>query len=109
MHTDIDMRAPICICTIATRLEHQDAKEQDEIRPNGMSSFLGYLMRKLLHYCTKYIIIHSCRDKGFHAYPKGIFLKVDLIKQLEFELASYDSVVHVSHDSTETPKERKTI
>ena len=32
-------------------------------------------------------------DKGIHTFSKGISLKVNLINQLEFELAYYDVTV----------------
>ena len=43
------------------------------------------------------------RDKGVHAFPKGISLKVNVIAWLEFELTYYDvTVQHVSHIAMET-------
>ena len=42
-------------------------------------------------------------DKGVHAFPKGINPKVNVIAQLEFELAYYDvAVQYVSHYAMET-------
>ena len=43
-------------------------------------------------------LIHSCRDKGVHTFPKCISLKVNVIERLEFELVYYDVTVrHFSH------------
>ena len=40
---------------------------------------------------------HSWRDQGFHAFPKSHSPKVNVIGQLELELADYDVIVqHVS-------------
>ena len=40
-------------------------------------------------------------DKGVHAFLKGICPKVNLIAQLEYELAHYDSAVHrLNHYTT---------
>ena len=41
-------------------------------------------------------------DKGVHTFPKGICSKVNVIAQLEYELAYYDSKVHYT---TRTPPE----
>ena len=41
-----------------------------------------------------YYLTHSWEDKGVHAFPKGIFPKVNVIARLEYELAYYDSAVH---------------
>ena len=42
-------------------------------------------------------------DKGVHAFPKSIYLKVNVIARLTFELAYNDVVVqHVSHYTTGT-------
>ena len=39
-----------------------------------------------------------------HAFPKGICPKVNVIAQLEYELAYYDSAVHLfNHYTTKTP------
>ena len=40
-----------------------------------------------------YYLTHNQKDKGVHAFPMGIFLKVSVIVRLEFELAYYDSAV----------------
>ena len=41
---------------------------------------------------------------GVHTFPKGICPKVNVIAQLEYELAYYDSVVHrFNHYTTRTP------
>ena len=39
-------------------------------------------------------LTHSWEDKGDHTFPKGIWPKVNVIAQLEYELAYYDSAVH---------------
>ena len=50
------------------------------------------------------ILTHSWEDKGVHAFPMGIFPKVNVIVRLEFELAYYDSAVHrFKHCTTRTP------
>ena len=41
-----------------------------------------------------YYLTHSWEDKGVHTFPKGICPKVNVIAQLEYELAYYDSAVH---------------
>ena len=46
-------------------------------------------MVKALDYLT-----HNWENKGIHTFPKGISLKMNVIVQLEFELAYYDSAVH---------------
>ena len=45
-----------------------------------------------------YYLAHIWEDGGVHTFPKGISPKVNVIVQLEFELAYYDvAVQHVSH------------
>ena len=34
----------------------------------------------------RYYLTHSWEDKGVHAFPQGISLKVNIIAQLKFEL-----------------------
>ena len=41
-----------------------------------------------------YYLTLSWEDKGVHTFPYGICPKVNIIAQLEFELANYDSAVH---------------
>ena len=50
-------------------------------------------------------LIHSwVGDKGFQIFPKDINLKVNIIVQLEFELAyHYVAVQHVNHFTVGTP------
>ena len=49
-------------------------------------------------------LTHSWVDKGVHTFPKGMYPKVNVIAQLEFELAHYDSAVHrLNHYTTRTP------
>ena len=50
-----------------------------------------------------YYLTHSWGDKWVHAFPKGISLNVNVIVQLEFEVAYFATVVqHVSHYAMET-------
>ena len=50
-----------------------------------------------------YYLIHSWENKGVHTFPKGICLKVNVIVQLEYKLAYYDSTVHrFNHYTTRT-------
>ena len=43
-------------------------------------------------------------DEGVHTFPKGICAKVNIIAQLEYKLAYYDSAVHrFNHDTMRTP------
>ena len=51
-----------------------------------------------------YYLIHSQEDKGVPTFPEGICSKVNVIPQLEFELAYYDSAVpRFNHYNTWTP------
>ena len=44
-------------------------------------------------------------DKGVHTFPKGIYLKVNVITRVEFELAYYNIAVQlVKHYSKATPR-----
>ena len=46
----------------------------------------------------------------FHAFPKGMNLKVNVIARVEFELAYLETAVqHFSHKATETPSTRVDI
>ena len=48
-----------------------------------------------------YYLTYSWKDKGVHTFPKGISPKVNVVAQLEFELANYDSAVHrLNHYTT---------
>ena len=50
-----------------------------------------------------YQLIHRWGDKGFHIFPKGMSLKVNVIARLEFELANYDiAAQHFIHFSPDT-------
>ena len=50
-----------------------------------------------------YYLTHSWEDKGAHTFPKSICLKVNIIAQLEFELAYHDSSVQrFNHYTTRT-------
>ena len=73
---------------------------------NGISTFLGYFNAKaiLLEEQQWYYLTHSWEDKGVYIFPKGICLKVNVIAQLEYELAYYNSAVHrFNHYTTRTP------
>ena len=49
-------------------------------------------------------LLNSRGDKGVHAFPKRINLKINVIAQLEFELAYFDSTDrNVNHYLAETP------
>ena len=51
-----------------------------------------------------YYLTHSWEDKGLHTFPKGICPKVNVIAQLEFELAYYDSAFQrFNHYTTKIP------
>ncbi len=51
------------------------------------------------------LLFNPLEDKGFHTFPKGICLKVNVIARLEHELAYYDSAVHrFNHYTTRTSK-----
>ena len=44
------------------------------------------------------------KNNRFHTFPKGISPKVNIIVQLEFELAYINvTIQHIGHDDTETP------
>ena len=46
------------------------------------------------------ILTLRCRDKGFHAFLKGISPKVNLMTRLEFETTYFEiAILHVSHDT----------
>ena len=46
-------------------------------------------------------LTHNYEDKGFQTFPKGISPKVNVITQLEVELANYNAEVqYVSHYTT---------
>ena len=52
------------------------------------------------------LLTHSWEDQGVHTFPKGIFLKVNIIAQLEFEIVYYNPAVHrFNHYTTRTPLE----
>ena len=77
-------------------------------RFNGISTFVRLFNAKaiLLEEQQWYYSTHSWEDKGVRTFPQGICPKVNLIAQLEFELAYYDSAVHrFNHYITRTPPE----
>ena len=44
------------------------------------------------------VLTHSWEDKEVHTFPKGISLKVNVIVQLELELAYFEAaVLHFNH------------
>ena len=47
-----------------------------------------------------YYLTHSWEDKGVDTFPKGICPKVNVIAQLEYELAYYDFAVHLFNHYT---------
>ena len=66
----------------------------------------AFLMSKLPLYknSSGSISCRAERDKRFHAFSKSISPKVNVIAQLEFELAYFKvAVQHSSHYATETP------
>ena len=69
---------------------------------NGISTFVGYLMPKPFSKknSSGTILTHSWEDKGVHTFPKGICPKVNIIARLEYELAYYDSEVHLFNPCT---------
>ena len=51
-----------------------------------------------------YYLTQSSEDREFHTFPKGICPNVNVIAQLKFELADYDSAVQCfNHYTTSTP------
>ena len=61
---------------------------------------MGYLMpmSSLQKKQWWYYLTHSWTDKRVPTFPNGISPKVNVIVQLEFELACYDvAVQHISH------------
>ena len=73
---------------------------------NGISTLFRLFDAKaiLLEEQYWYYLTHSWEDKGVHTFPKGICPKVNVIAQLEYELAYYDSAVHrFNHYTTRTP------
>ena len=58
----------------------------------------SYLCRRIVLVLFKH---HNWWDKRVLAFPKGFCLKVNILLQLEFELANYDvAVQNVSHSTT---------
>ena len=71
---------------------------------NGISTLFRLFNAKAIILEEQYYVTHSWEDKGVHTFPKGIFLKVNIIARLENELAYYDSAVHrFNHYTTRTP------
>ena len=55
-----------------------------------------FLLKNIRYYCIPGV------NKRFHAFPKGISPKVNVIAQLNFELAYYDIVVqYISLNTTD--------
>ena len=51
-----------------------------------------------------YYLTDCWRDKRFHTFTKIISLKMNIIMQLEFELAYYNlEILHISHYTPEIP------
>ena len=63
---------------------------------NGISTFRRLFNAKaiLLKEQYWYNLTHSWEDKGVRTFPEGICSKVNVIAQLEYELAYYNSAVH---------------
>ena len=59
---------------------------------NGMSTFVDYLMPNFIFVGKKWYCLTYCEgyDKEVHTLSKGIWLKVNLITTVEFELAYQD-------------------
>ena len=57
------------------------------------SSWLFNAKAILLEEQEWYYLTHIWEYRGFHAFPKDICLKVNVLAQLKFELAYYDSAV----------------
>ena len=73
---------------------------------NGISSLFRLFNAKAIFLEEQrwYYLTHSWEDKGVHTFPKGIYPKVNVIAQLEYELTYYDSAVHrFNHYTTRTP------
>ena len=73
---------------------------------NGISTLCRLFTAKaiLLEEQSWYDLNHSWEDKGLHTFPKDICLKANVIAQLEYELAYYNSAVHrFNHYITRTP------
>ena len=70
---------------------------------NGISTLFRLFNAKAILLEEQYYLTHSWEDKGVHTFPKGICPKVNVIAQLENELAYYDSTVHrFNHYTTRT-------
>ena len=71
----------------------------------GISNFVGDLMPKPSFYKNSSDNIQSiaCGENRIHTFSKGISPKVDVIKQLAFELANNSvAVQHFSYNATKT-------
>ena len=67
---------------------------------DGISTFVGYLMLKppLLKNSSDYYLTDSWKDKKIYTFPKGFSRKVNVLAQLEFDLAYIvPAVQHFSH------------
>ena len=63
---------------------------------------MGYLM-PIVEEQSYNNLTHNCEDKRIIPFPRGISLKVNVIVQLDFNLAYYNvTVQHVSHDTPGT-------
>ena len=64
---------------------------------NGISTIFRLFNAKsiLLEEQLGYYLSHSWENKGVHTFPKGICPKMNVIVRLEYELAYYDSAVHI--------------
>ena len=71
---------------------------------NGISTLFRLFNAKAILLEEQYYLTNSWEDKGVHTFPKGICPKMNIIAQLENELAYYDSAVHhFNHYTPRTP------
>ena len=72
---------------------------------NGISTFVGYLIPE--PFFLKNISGFNWEDKGVYTFPKGICPKVNVMVQLEYKLATYDSAVQrINRYTTRIPPVR---
>ena len=61
---------------------------------NGISTFVVYLILKLsLEKNNNHTTQPIAREKGIHSFPKCIRPKVNVIRQMEFELTHFKTLV----------------
>ena len=70
---------------------------------NGISTFLAYLLPKILLQNCIYCLNYSWDNQKVHAFPNSIFAKMNAIVRLGFELSVYDvAVAHGNQYATGT-------